>query len=153
MHQGWRARYAATEDCANGLMTEADAQRRDCRPQFADGCQRDAAIGGHSGPGRDQQVRGRERFQVRCRDAVVAENAQLSAHLTEVLHQVVCEAVVIVYDRYHACIPAAGWLPSACSIASATACALLSVSIYSLAGSESATMPAPAWAVTEFPCM
>ena len=32
VHQRWRPLNASAEDYPNGLMTEADAQRRDCRP-------------------------------------------------------------------------------------------------------------------------
>src|SRR5262249_46857652 len=74
-------------------------------------------------------------------DGVVAPDVHLRPELGEEVHEVVGEAVVVVDDEDH---PA-----SASSIARSSAASLLRHSSCSAAGSESATMPAPAcrWAM------
>src|SRR5438046_1830822 len=84
--------------------------------------------------------------------AVAAHDGHLCAALAHELIQVVGKAVVVVDEQdIHATTSSftgIGWRPSmrsASATAESTACALLSVSWYSVDGFESATMPAPAW--------
>ena len=78
-------------------------------------------------------------------DRVVAYHLHRLAQLAEILHQVVGERVVIVDHEQHDQSSSLLSRPAAAiSAARRTARALFSVSCHSEAGSESATMPAPA---------
>src|SRR5690606_4314041 len=84
---------------------------------------------------------------------VGADRSALDAQFADIAREVVNEAVEIVDEKDHPCSSsrtasaAASPPPSARRIARA----LASVSSYSEAGSESATMPPPAWKVTRRP--
>src|SRR5829696_6938629 len=91
-------------------------------------------------------------------DGVIALDGDAGAELAQELVQVVGEAVVVVDQqnvRAHATTSSFGcgdWtgldvdsMRSASPTAASTAWALFSVSWYSVAGSESATTPPPAW--------
>ncbi len=107
-------------------------------PEAADDLDRDAGILGAAGAGRDDDVRGLQRFDLAERDLVVAAHQRRRAQLAEVLREVERERVVVVDEENHR--PSSA-MASACS----SARALSRVSSYSAAGFESATMPAPAW--------
>src|SRR5688572_32055809 len=68
------------------------------------------------------------------------DNGPQTTHYT---HSIVCRPLSVVHRHEFL---------SAISMALSMALALLTVSWYSLAGSESATMPAPACTLTVFPC-
>src|SRR5919204_5559341 len=121
-------------------MPEADAEDRRVLAQPANDVQRHARVVRGAGTGRDDDALGRERRHALRVDGVVAHHAQLGAELTQVLHEVVGERVVVVDDEDHARGPAV-----AMRRARMRPRALEQVSSHSVFGSESATMPAPTW--------
>src|SRR5207249_1541027 len=101
------------------------------------GLARGARAGGDDDPAR------RERFHLVERDGVVPAHVERRAELAAVLHQVVGEGIVVVDDQNHSA--------SARRTAWIIARALLTHSRCSASGSESATIPAPAWTNTRPP--
>src|SRR5262249_2378619 len=73
-------------------------------------------------------------------DFVITEDPQLGAQLAQILNEVVGEGVVVIDHHDHSSNP-----PFARLIALMSARDLFTVSVYSFSGTESATMPAPAW--------
>src|SRR5207244_1325683 len=69
-----------------------------------------------------------------------AIHAQVLTQLTKVLHEVVGERIVVINDQNHNSNPRWARL-----IARIKARDLFTVSMYSFSGTESATMPPPAW--------
>src|SRR5215475_2827228 len=67
-------------------------------------------------------------------------NAQFLTQLAEVLHEVVGEGVVVINHQNHSSNPRCARL-----IARINARDLFTVSMYSFSGTESATIPPPAW--------
>src|SRR5262245_10202005 len=72
------------------------------------------------------------------RDFVIAEHAELRTQLPEILHEVVRKRIVVIDNDNHS--------NPFCArvIARISALDLLTVSMYSVSGTESATMPPPA---------
>src|SRR5262249_60367592 len=134
------------EGLADRLVAEADAEHRDAAGEAADGLDRDARLVGRLRPRRDHEVGGLEGLDSVEVDLVVAPHLHLGPELAQVLHEVVGEAVVVVDedDARHRYQPSV----AATSMARKHAWALLRVSSYSRAATESATPPAPActWA-------
>ena len=108
------------------------------------------AWSGVPGPGEITRWVGAQRLDARHVDRVVAADLHLGPQLAEVLDQVVGEAVVVVDhdDPWHR-RPYQSLSAAATSMARKSAAALFWVSSYSAAGTESATIPAPActWAI------
>src|SRR5262249_26211211 len=73
-------------------------------------------------------------------DSVVAIDAQVLTQLSQILNKVVSEGVVVIDDQNHSSNPRCARL-----IARINARDLFTVSMYSFSGTESATMPPPAW--------
>src|SRR5687767_10679588 len=121
-------------------MAEADAEDRHRRTEALDGGNRDAGVLGTARAGRNHDPRRRQRRDLVQRDLVVAAHRHLGAELAQVLGEVEGERIVVVDQEDH-------HRSSRCASSRArkSACALLRVSSYSVAGTESATMPAPAW--------
>jgi hypothetical protein len=67
----------------------------------ADRVDADARLGRRTRPGRQHQLPRLQRRDPFQRDLVVAEHPHLGAELTEVLHQVEGEAVVVVDHQQH----------------------------------------------------
>src|SRR5438270_4691210 len=142
----------AAEGLAESLVAEADAQDGQVPGELPDRLERDAGIVWRAGTRRDHE--GVEPSQVGRRDRVVTEDRRLRARLVAELDQVEGEGVVVIDDP-HPDLPSPDsgkglgggrhGMPSACSIAAKRTLALASVSWYSRCGSESATIPAPAW--------
>src|SRR5947207_2314922 len=96
-----------------------------------------------------------ERLDFLHGDPVIAVHRHFSAQLTEILHEVVGEGVVIIENEDHLRVRGRRFSVSvfrsmperACAISMArnSALPLLSVSSYSRSGTESATIPAPTW--------
>ena len=100
---------------------------------------RDPRFGGRARPGRDHDVRRRERRDSFHRNRVMPHDVRLEPQLARVARQVVDEGVVVVDEQDHG--TRAAMRPPALS----------SVSRYSCSGSESATIPPPAWKYTMSP--
>src|SRR5690606_28565673 len=107
----------------------------------------DARLLGRTGPGADDDGLRLQAGHLLDGDAVVPVDRLGRPQLAQVLDQVVGEGVVVVDHDDHQS-PS-----SAISSARIRARALFWASRYSAAGSESATMPAPAWMKTRSPCI
>ena len=128
----------SAEGLDDRLVAEADAERRSRRAEPPDDLDRDPGAGGPAGTGGDDKVRRRQPLGLLDRDRVVPPHDDLHAELREEVREVVRERVVVVDEQDHRCSA------SARSIAASTAASLRRHSSCSAAGSESATIPAPA---------
>jgi hypothetical protein len=72
VHQSSGTDDLAAEDLDDRLVTQADAEHRNTAREAADHVHRDTGIARRTRPGRDAQVRGRERLRFLDGDAVVA---------------------------------------------------------------------------------
>src|SRR6185437_13440206 len=122
---------------AERLVAETDAEHRQASGETADRLDRNAGLRGISRTRRDEQVSGLQGLDALQGDRVVAKNAHLLAHLLEILDQVVGERIIIVDHEDHSS-------SRVFLTASKRAAAFCRHSRCSRAGSESATMPAPA---------
>src|SRR5262249_7398105 len=121
-----------TERLHDRLVPEADAERRDAGVTH----ERHDALRRPAWPGRDDEPLRLQPVEV---GRVVAPHDDVRAELAEEVREVVRERVVVVDQQDHRCSV------SARSTAASTAASLRRHSSCSAAGSESATMPAPAW--------
>src|SRR5438874_9825639 len=140
-----RADHRCAKRDGSALEPETDAERRyaELRP-LAHERGRPAGCLGTARSRRDHEALGTRIERDRERRVVGAKNGHLRAERTERLREVVCERVVVV-DEQHACRHRTSSSPSTSSIARRSARAFALVSSSSAAGSESATIPAPAW--------
>ena len=148
VHLHLRPHDLAAQRRADRLVAQADAEQRQLAGEVADGLDADARLGRRAGAGRQHQMVGPQVGDALHRDLVIAEHAHVLAEFTEVLHQVVGEAVVVVDHQQHDQNPS-----STSSAARISARALCSVSLHSISGTESATTPAAActysvWSLT-----
>src|SRR5262249_27896548 len=143
VHDPRRADDPAAEHLAHALMAEAHAEQGRCAGESPDHVHRDPGLVRRARPGRDR-ARVRRPLGDRVEpDRVVALDRDLGAELAEVLREVVGERVVVVdQQELHGAVRSA---VRAIATARSTARALLTVSWYSVSGTESATSPAPAW--------
>src|SRR2546426_6226837 len=116
---------------ADTLVTEAHAEDGRRSPEAADHVRRDSGLAGRARARGDDDVGGSELLDLVVRRRVMTSYHGLFPQLAHVARQVVHERVVVVDEQYH------------CSRAAIRPRALSSVSRYSCAGSESATMPPP----------
>src|SRR5437867_8573735 len=138
VHQRRGADDVPAEGLPYRLVTEADAESRQPPGEDPHRFERDARlIRRLRARGDDDRPRTARRDPVH-RDPVVPIHLHLGSQLKKILDQVVGERVVIIDDDDHACA-------SARSMASISARALLTHSRYSCCGTESATIPAPAY--------
>src|SRR5256885_3112987 len=139
------ADHGRTERDGGALEPEADAQRGDpALGSLADEQRRPARDLGPPGAWRDDQTIGAGVESGGERRIVGPQHRDLGAERAERLREVVGERVVVVDEqdlRRHRTASA----PSTISIARRSARAFARVSSSSAAGSESATIPAPAW--------
>ena len=101
MHDLARTHDAPAEGLADALVPEADAENRNAPGEAPDHLERDAGLVRRARPGRDHDLRGRERLDGVERDLVVAHDVHPGAQLAEVLHEVVGEGIVVVDHQYH----------------------------------------------------
>src|SRR5712691_13519733 len=124
----------------NPLMAEANAERRGRRAQLLEDISAHTEVPRvrrMAWPGREDYRIGRKLPHLLHRDSVVAIDERIRAEFPDLLVQVVHEGIVVVDDEdLHA---------AASRNAARKPSNLCSVSSHSLAGSESATIPAPAW--------
>src|SRR5947209_4486412 len=142
VHQPRRAVDRGAEGDAQGLVAEADPQQGD-GSAAADEIEAHARVLGTAGTGGEDDARGVAGQHGRDALGVVAQDLHLRPRRRQHLHEVVGEGVVVVDHQDHRVSSSS----SASATAASSAAALFSVSFSSVAGSESATMPAPA--VTE----
>ena len=103
VHELLRANDLATKRCTNALVPQAHAQNRQPARKVANRRDRDACFSRRAWAGRHHQpihlARVQARIQLIQRDLVIAKHIHLRAKLTEILHQVVGEGVVVVHHQ------------------------------------------------------
>ena len=148
MHDRLCAHDLPAIDLADRLVSEADAEDR--RAPFAEaphGLDRDPRLLRRARPRRDDEPVDLALEQRIDRLDVVAHHLDARTELAEVLHEVVSEGIVVIDDHEpgatHQSMPS-----RARSSAFTSASDLLTVSMNSSSGTESATTPAPAESAT-----
>ena len=97
VHHARRPHHVAAVELADALQAEADAEHRDAAlAEMANRLVRDAGIGRPARARRHEHRIGRHRVHLVERDRVVTVHDRFGAELTEVLHEVVDERVVVV---------------------------------------------------------
>ncbi len=139
MHDRRRAHDLATKRRADRLVTQTDPENWYARGKTLDGVARDPGFPRCARARRDDDFFRLERFDFVERNLVVKIDSDVGAKLSQIMIQVVGERIIVVDEENHLFLHC-----SANSTAFSMARALLRVSWYSSAGSESATMPAPA---------
>src|SRR6185437_5111592 len=141
VHQHLGADDAGAKGLTDALMAEADAEDGDAAGEVLDGRHADAGFERGAGTRRNDQSRGLQGFDPGQGHLIVAADLDGLSQLAEVLGEVVGERVVVVEEEDHG-----NQRPArAISRARIMAPALLTHSMYSLSGTESATTPAPTW--------
>src|ERR1017187_245452 len=147
MHALRRVLYPAAEGQPDGLVPEAHAQQRHgCPRRLAHQGHADAGILRTAGPGRQHDGRRLGGDDIAGAASVVAHDRGVRTELSEVLHEVEGERVVVVDHHDAAAQPACERAHRLLTraIASTAAASLLSISRASSSGVESATIPAAA---------
>jgi hypothetical protein len=114
VHEVSGADDLASEGCADGLVTEADAEQGDAvgsaacaggnsGGEMTDEVDADAGFLGSAGSGRDDDAVGAEGLDFSEGDFIVAADFDLSAQFSEILDEVVGEGIVVVEDEDHLC--------------------------------------------------
>src|SRR5512135_3122457 len=159
VHQSWSVRDRPPAGQADGLVSETHAEDRCGRAELTDELDRNAGLLGPSGTRRNDDAAGIEPLHFLHRDVIVSPDDDIPRELSQKLHQIECEGIVIVDHEDHRSssrLRPFRWTginpPAAIAIASTRARALLVVSRYSLSGTESATIPAPAWMLRTLRC-
>ena len=140
VHEPLRANDVAAKCSTNRLVAQADTEDRHTSGELADRLDGDPGFFWRARTWRNDDPVWPEVFNLLQGDLVVPIHAHIFTQLTQILHQVVGEGIVIVDHQEHDATPAC----SANSMAFIMARALLQVSSYSCSGFESATIPAPA---------
>src|SRR5205807_7539160 len=139
VHRTPGAHDAGTVRGADALVPQAYAEDGDRRPEPPHDVRRNPRFARRTGPRGDDDMRRPKSLDLLVRRSVVASYNGLFSQLAHVAGQVVDERVVIVDQQDHG------------TRAAMSPRALSSVSRYSSAGSESATMPPPTWKYTSLP--
>ena len=135
MDQSLRLSDLAAEGLDDGLVAEADAERRDVLPEPFDDLEAHAGVFRAPRPGEITRWRRARALRLVGIDLVVSDDLHLGAELLEEVREVVREAVVVVDQQDHA---------SASLQRGLQRCQLTQALLVLRGGSESATMPAPA---------
>src|SRR5687768_4390321 len=140
----WCTGDDAAEGLGDCLVAQAHAKRRDCGAKSADQLDRNTCVARDTWARRDDDEVWRELARLLDGDGVIAFDRDARAELAQILVQVVGEAVVVVDQQdvgTHATTSSflsertiADSIRSASPTAARTACALFSVSWYSVAG-------------------
>src|SRR5262245_8949025 len=101
VHQGRRTHDPAAIDLADGLMAEADAEDRHCRPGPLDQLEANPGAVGIAWSGREHDRLGGFCQDLIHGDLVVAIDARGGAQFAEEMDEVVGEAVVVIDQREH----------------------------------------------------
>src|ERR1051326_550218 len=139
VHQGRGANDFSSEHLADRLMAETDAKNGRRLMKLSNDVLCNACIRRSARSRRNHNARGLQPCDLFQRDLVVAINAQLFTQLAQILDEIVGEGIVVIDDENHSSNPRCARL-----IARIKARDLLTVSMYSFSGTESATMPPPA---------
>src|SRR5688572_4655924 len=110
MHERGSSNDLSTEDFTDGLVAKADSEDRDALMETLDHVFGNAGIVRSARARRNDNVRRLERLDLIESYAIVAEHAQLVSHLTQVLHKVVGEGIVVINHDDHSSKPrCASW--------------------------------------------
>src|SRR5688572_6558646 len=120
-------------------MAETNAENRLLRPKPANEFVANARVLGPARARRDTDPLRVQGFEFGDGGFVVPFHGHVATEHAEVLDEIVGKRIVVIDDQQHAAYSSVARLR-----ASTIAIALFTVSWYSLAGSESATIPAPA---------
>jgi hypothetical protein len=92
---------------ADALMSQTHSQYRDFPAEVLDYLVRDARFKGRAGARRDNNVAGRQLFDLSHSNLVVAIDHRLPAQFPQVLGKVVNKGVIVIYYQHHfqACLP------------------------------------------------
>ena len=143
MYRPWRPRDRAAERRGNRLVAETDAEQRDAAiRRGANEGNGNARAFRTAGAGREQDRVGLQGNRFRDRNFIRADGAAFISKFADIAGKIVNEAVEIIDDEDHTRSPAATVSRPASALRMFSA--LASVSSYSAAGSESATIPPPA---------
>ena len=136
VHRPRGAHHAAPVGRADRLVAEADAEDRNGGPESADRPSTEIpASAGVQGPGEMMMWLGARAAISSSVTASFRRTSGFAAQFPDVPREIPDERVVVVEEEDHDAPPKARRMPAALS----------SVSWYSCAGSESATIPPPAW--------
>jgi hypothetical protein len=97
----WSANDFSSKGCADGLMAEANAQDRKSSGEPLDQLHGNACLLRGTWARRNDDFFGLALGNFLYRDFVVAMHFHLTAQLTEILGEVVCEGVVVIKQQYH----------------------------------------------------
>ena len=100
MHERWSWNDVTAEHLTNGLMPEAHPEDGDDATETPYELCGDPGIAGATRTGRDDDGVGAQVAELLDRDGVVAVDLGCSAEFTELLDEVVDEAVVVVDDHH-----------------------------------------------------
>src|SRR5918995_4447730 len=137
MHRCTSPENLAAIRLSDALVAEANAEDRNRRADLSHN------IGGNAGllwcarPRRDDDMRGCQSKDLVDADGIVPSDQRRLTQLADIAGKVVDEGVVVVDEENH-------WMTNV----SINPRALSNVSLYSSSGSESATIPPPAWKYT-----
>src|SRR5512146_3286986 len=92
--------FSAERD-RQGLMAEADAEKRQTSGEMPDRIDGHSSLVRRAGPRRDDDPVRLQRLDLLDRDLVVAVDADVLTQLSEILHQVVSEGIVVVDHEQH----------------------------------------------------
>src|SRR6266702_5522781 len=140
VHQRWSADDLASKYLADGLVSETNTQYRYGFVEVPDGILCNSRIGGRAGSRRNDNTRGFQSLDFFERDLIISKYAQVFAQLAKILHEVISKGIVVIDDDNHISNPR--WARLIARIRSRD---LFTVSVYSFSGTESATIPPPAW--------
>src|SRR5215469_9487659 len=101
MHEVARALHLASKRRANRLVTKTDSQDRRLPGHVTNQLNANASVLRRARAGRDHDVVWLEMLDLRRRNLIVAAHLDLGPKLTEVLHEVVGERIVIVEYKDH----------------------------------------------------
>jgi hypothetical protein len=96
VHQSCGMNDFSAKGLPDALVAQADTEDRQLAGKAPDQRHRNAGLVGRARPRGNDDSRGMQSLDLFQRDFVIAENADLLAQLTQVLHQVVGEGIVIV---------------------------------------------------------
>ena len=101
VHEVGGADDFSAESCADGLMSEADAEDGNFSGEVADESDADAGILRNAGAGRDDDALGLHGGDIGDGNLIVAAHFDLRAEFAEILNQVVSEGIVVVENEEH----------------------------------------------------
>src|SRR6185312_1391270 len=101
MHEITGPDYIPSEGCAQSLMAKAHTQNRKAAAELAKQLDADARILRRAWAGRNEDTFRTQSLHFFHRDLIIAAHDNFRAQLTQILHQVVGERIVVVQNKNH----------------------------------------------------